>query len=135
MKLTYKVLTIFFILCVFCTSNIYAIDMFLNSASINENTQIVEGEKTAIEGNLTLLTDSSEDSIPETSNENENTMYLTTEKSINSENNYVSSVPVVTTTGVQTDDTLSTSDIINIILIAVCVVLILLAIAILIRCK
>ena len=43
------------------------------------------------------------------------------------------STPTITTT--KADNSLSTSDIINIILIAVCVVLIFLAIAILIRCK
>lgn len=134
MKLSYKILTILFILFVFCASHVYAIDMFLNSTSANTNSQIVQDEN-FLDETEEISNESSENYTFETSDENENVMYLTTEKNIENTSSDLSAIPTITTTGVQTDSTLSVSDIINIILIAVCVVLILLAIAILIRCK
>ena len=110
-----KIFCVFVILFVFVVSNSYCINFFLDDDNVSNNNIIENNTPSYQEIGTERNIDYNESS--------ELTIGSTT-----------SSTPTITTTIAQ-DSSLSVSDIINIILISVCVVLIFLAIAILIRCK
>lgn len=107
-KLKFFVISIFIL--IFSFSYVHAIDMFLTNNTINTNSSETISEN-IIEG------------------EELSEMYS---HNLTSPTN---PTPTVTHTSSASDSTLSISDIIDVILIAVCIVLIFLGIAILIRCK
>lgn len=128
-----KIILIFIIIFLFTFSRAYALDLFLSSSSNDnhENSQEQQGtlsneEKSVLDENNTKLSEDEITTYGSSSLDNESSHEVTSTKTTSS--------PTITT-NVQHDNTLSISDIINIILISVCVVLILLGIAILIRCK
>lgn len=127
MKTNLKIFIIIFIMCIFSFSHVQAVDLLFNSASSFLNAQSSNNQT----NNLVDV----ENTLNEEPNENENIYNNETqnEETNSSNNSQTSSTPIITTT--IEDNSLSVSDIINIILIAVCVVLIFLAVAILIRCK
>lgn len=127
MKTNLKIFIIIFIMCIFSFSHVQAVDLLFNSASSFLNAQSSNNQT----NNLVDV----ENTLNEEPSENENIYNNETqnEETNSSNNSQTSSTPIITTT--IEDNSLSVSDIINIILIAVCVVLIFLAIAILIRCK
>lgn len=108
MKIKCIIFLIAFLLIILSFSHVYAIDMFLNSSIITNNETVLEEENTYEE---LLISDNSNES-----------------------SSILNPAPTVTHTS-SSDNALSISDIINIILISVCIVLIFLGIAILIRCK
>ena len=110
MKIKFKIFVITIFLIIFSFSHVYAIDMFLTNNSIHTNS-------------TEILTNN----IVESEELNEMIS--------NDLTSATNPTPTVTHTTTVTNNTLSISDIIDVILIAVCVVLIFLAIAILIRCK
>lgn len=127
MKTNLKIFIIIFIMCIFSFSHVQAVDLLFNSASSFLNAQSSNNQT----NNLVDV----ENTLNEEPNENENIYNNETqnEETNSSNNSQTSSTPIITTT--IEDNSLSVSDIINIILIAVCVVLIFLAVAILIRCR
>ena len=141
MKVKFGIVSIVFLLIVFLMTQVYAIDMFLTQ---NSNNQTSSSEASAVDNEYdTGESYDNEDSS--FTNDNTNSFDNIEKNEIdadynNNNNNEAietigSSEPSVATTSTVKDKTLSTSDIINIILIALCIVLILLAVAILIRCK
>ncbi len=135
MKSNYKKILLMFLLIFLITfSRVYALDLFLSQSSNDTPTSSQEDALVDIDENVETKNeqDASEISDEEiitygNSDSKEDLTYeLTSARD--------SSSPTITT-AVTHDDTLSISDIINIILISVCVVLIFLGIAILIRCK
>ena len=136
-----KIFIVFCIICLFAISNVYAVDLFLSgntNQSISANSVVQDDE---------IVLGDNEKSVSISSNElNELNEPIITygsnslENDLDEEETYevtsaaTTSSPTLTTT-IEPDNSLSVSDVINIILISVCVVLILLAIAILIRCK
>ena len=136
-----KIFIVFCIIFLFAISNVYAVDLFLSgntNQSISANSVVQDDE---------IVLGDNEKSVSISSNElNELNEPIITygsnslENDLDEEETYevtsaaTTSSPTLTTT-IEPDNSLSVSDVINIILISVCVVLILLAIAILIRCK
>lgn len=117
MKKTFKTFLIAIILLMVSFSYVQALDLFLaNNNQVNNETEVEISEEN--------ITD-----IENETYENNTTIEENVESSIQT-----NPAPTVTTT-VSSDNTLTISDIIDIILISVCIVLIFLAIAILIRCK
>lgn len=127
MKTNLKIFIIIFIMCIFSFSYVQAIGLMFNNAAsfLNAHSSNTQAD------NLVEV----ENTLNEEPSENENIYNNETqnEETDSSNNSQASSTPVITTT--IEDNSLSVSDIINIILIAVCVVLIFLAVAILIRCR
>ena len=111
MKINFKIFVITIFLLVFSFSYVNAIDMFLTYNSIDVN---------------------SSETITNTITENDENINETIS---NESSTIVNPAPTITHSSSSTDNTLTISDIIDIILIAVCIVLIFLGIAILIRCK
>lgn len=107
-KLKFFVITVF--LLIFSFSHVHAIDMFLTNNSINTDSAKIITENTI---------------------ENEELSEMYSHNTTSATN----PTPTVTHTSLSSDSTLSISDIIDVILIAVCIVLVFLGIAILIRCK
>ena len=138
MKLNFiRTFIVFILIFMYLFSNVYAIDLFLtNRSSDNSSENILQDDEIEL-GNDKISVEEPEnaDTSITTYGENNN---LENENSNNEElestSVLVDSSPTITST-VSTDNSLTTSDIINIILISVCIVLIFLAIAILIRCK
>ena len=144
MKIKLKILLLAFVMITFLVSNIYAVDMFLTSTNNGTEGTVVTSPSPSPEDenydNDVLLSEDGtttqniskeveqnlddETLLSDFDNENENYEDLSTMQST-----------VVTSSATSSADTLSTSDIINIILIAVCIVLIFLAVAILMRLK
>lgn len=113
-----KIFCIFVILFIFVVSKSYCINFFLDDDNTSNN-------------NIYDTPFYQEVGTEKSIDDNESISYESNVLTIGST---TSSTPTITTTMAQ-DNSLSVSDIINIILISVCVVLIFLAIAILIRCK
>ena len=150
MKIFYlKLIVVLIILSLFTLSNVYAVDLFLSSSSASIDNEEVysidDGEATQEYSPYDNISDIDDaETIDKTYDENHYTAdeEVITYGSLDSDDDVgyettsatVTSTPTVTST-VKQDKTLSISDIINIILISVCIVLILLGIAILIRCK
>ena len=114
MKNLFKISIVSIILFIFYFTHVQAIDMFLTNQNDTSNENISEQNIINVENELheNIFTDAvNEDTIVESNPS-----------------------PTVTTT-VASNNILTISDVIDIILISVCVVLIFLAIAILIRCK
>lgn len=114
MKILFKILIIAIVLFMFSFTNVQALDMFLTNRNDANNENISNQNTIDVENKL---------------HENISTGEVKEDTIVESNPS-----PTVTTT-VASNNTLSISDIIDIILISVCVVLIFLAIAILIRCK
>ena len=128
MKTKFKLLIIIFLLLFFTVSHVYAVDMFLTQDNFeeanNESSSIIEDETNDIED------------VDSTSSVNKEDFLISPGVNTQTDTQTIGqSSPTVTTTSSVRDNSLTVSDIIDIILIAVCVVLIFLAIAILIRCK
>ena len=118
------IMAIIFIFLMFSISTyVHAIDMYLTSTNLEQPTSMTpDGDY-----DNTIKTNT-------TSEENESENLITT--GVPAENtNSSNSSRVITSREATSSNELTTSDIINIILIAVGVVIILLAVAILIRCK
>lgn len=132
MKTTFKIFVIFLVVFMFSCSCVKAFDLFLNSntsnTSNNQANDLVETENNTNSENITIERPDDNTYVSNNAVAGNNDFVVTSLDSAKT-----TSTPTITTT--QADNSLSTSDIINIILIAVCVVLIFLAIAILIRCK
>ena len=118
------IMAIIFIFLMFSISTyVHAIDMYLTSTNLEQPTSMTPDE----DYDNTIKTNT-------TSEENESENLITT--GVPAENtNSSNSSRVITSREATSSNELTTSDIINIILIAVGVVIILLAVAILIRCK
>lgn len=108
MKIKSKFIIIIFLLFIFSFSHVYAVNTIFNSLNNNNENLMPETEN--------LITD------------------ISTNYAGDADSTTLNPAPVVTHTS-SSDNGLSVSDIISIILISVCIVLIFLAIAILIRCK
>ena len=139
MKLNYKkIFIVFCIIFLFAISNVYAVDLFLSgntNQSISANSVVQDDEIDLGDNEKSVSVSSNELNEPIItygSNSWEND--LDEEETYEVTSVATTSSPTLTTT-IEPDNSLSVSDVINIILISVCVVLILLAIAILIRCK
>ena len=139
MKLNYKkIFIVFCIIFLFAISNVYAVDLFLSgntNQSISANSVVQDDEIDLGDNEKSVSVSSNELNEPIItygSNSLEND--LDEEETYEVTSVATTSSPTLTTT-IEPDNSLSVSDVINIILISVCVVLILLAIAILIRCK
>lgn len=132
MKTTFKIFVSFLIVLIFSCSCVKAFDLFLNSntsnTSNNQANDLVETENNTNSENITIERPDDNAYVSNNAVAGNDDFVVTSLDSAKT-----TSTPTITTT--QADNSLSTSDIINIILIAVCVVLIFLAIAILIRCK
>ena len=127
-------------LALFCFSRVYAIDMFLTSSQPSTGIDMAESddENVSEDTDVETVTEDAEiekmeavvhSSTESMSDSDDDELIYTTGTSI------PESAPVITTSVTRADNSLTVSDIINIILIAVCVVLVFLAIAILIRCN
>lgn len=142
MKLNYKkIFIVFCIIFLFAISNVYAVDLFLSgntNQSISANSVVQDDEidlgdnEKSVSVSSNELNELNEPIITYGSNSLENDLDEGETYEVTSA--ATTSSPTLTTT-IEPDNSLSVSDVINIILISVCVVLILLAIAILIRCK
>lgn len=106
---------------------VHAIDMYLTSSNLDQPTSMTSDEDydSTIETEATIKTTSEENA-----SESLMTTGVTTESA-----DLSNSSRVITSRETTPNNELTTSDIINIILIAVGIVIILLAVAILIRCK
>ena len=123
MKIKFKIFMITVILLIFSITYVHAIDMFLTNSNTNLTINTLEPENASNNAQTNFDTPhGDEESLNNQAFENQN-LYAPTNPAPN------------ITTSYNDDDILSISDIIDIILISVCVVLIFLAIAILIRCK
>lgn len=110
MKIKFKIFIITIFLLIFSFSYVHAIDMFLSNDNLSSN---------------------SDETITENIAEGEDLSEMYSHNLTSPTN----PTPTVTHTSSATASTLSISDIIDVILISVCIVLIFLGIAILIRCK
>lgn len=137
-----RIFVVFVILLAFVFSNVYAVDLFLSNptSNISNNTVIETGPENKNEA--VVINSNTDNQLGENiltygNNNVENETIEKTSEYLNSEtlvSSQTTSTPTITTTTIS-DNSLNVSDIINIVLIAVCIVLIFLAIAILIRCK
>lgn len=110
MKIKFKIFMFTIFLLILSFSHVYAIDMFLTNNNVNTNSAEIITESTELDEELSEMYSHN----------------LTAP---------TNPTPTVTHSSTSSDTTLSISDIIDVILIAVCIVLIFLGIAILIRCK
>ena len=110
MKITFKIFVFITFILILSLSHVYAIDMSLDN---------------------NIVTIGPAETITDDTIENEELNELYSHNLISPTN----PTPTVTHTSSTSDSVLSISDIIDVILIAVCIVLIFLGIAILIRCK
>ena len=125
MKFKFKICFIIILLLFFTISHVYAMELFLDQSSNSSVSQTDNFE------NNDSYTDNVDDSLNENKDnyQDYDTTYSEPVETIGAE------TPTVTKTSTVHDNSLSVSDIINIILIALCIVLILLGIAILIKFK
>ena len=120
MNIKFKIFILTFLLIIFSFLPVQAIDMFLNNAILN-NDEILMIE------NSTYNNQNTNTNVEEPNNQLSDNEVSTP---------VTNPAPTVThTSSSSSDNTLSISDIIDIILISVCIVLIFLGIAILIRCR
>ena len=136
MKLMRKICIVLFIILFICSfTKVFAIDMFLNSSSSSTS-----DESSSIDNDDVEYISSSEDydeisDIEEIEDVEKKDLVSTKDTSNEEVRTIGAEQPKITSSSNTNYGELTISDIINIILIAVCVVLIFLAIAILIRCK